>query len=133
MLEIPFPLEEHDFIVIQGLVYKERKQRIVNFVLDTGASTTMFAPNIMRSIGYSEDCREYISPARVSGPAGKQEGFRVKAQKILVHSIECALADIDVVCIRPEKNVEALLGLNFLRNFRYCVDHRKHLLTLEKI
>lgn len=130
MIEIPFPPQRYGYIAVRGLVYRHSKQTLVNFLVDTGASTTMIDPCIMESIGYTKDCQEYVSPASVSGPAGKETGYRVKTQKILLHSAECILTNIDVVCIRPERGVEALLGLNFLRHFHYCIDHKKCLLTL---
>lgn len=133
MIKIPFPPQKHDFIVVSGLVYKNRKQHIVQFLIDTAASTTMIDPKIMEKVGYAENSPEYISPATVSGPAGKEKGYRVRAQKVLLYSAECVLPDIDIVCIRPEKNVEALLGLNFLKHFHYCVDHKNHMLTLQKL
>jgi clan AA aspartic protease (TIGR02281 family) len=130
MIEIPFSPQEHNFIVIRGVVYRARKQRIVDFLIDTGASTTMIDPIIMQSIGYTENCEEYVKPASVSGPSGKENGYMVKTQRVLIHSVKCALNDIDIVCIRPEKNVEALLGLNFLSKFHYCIDHKNHIMTL---
>lgn len=133
MIKISFLPQEHDFIVIRGLIYRGRKQRLVDFLIDTGASTTMVDPTIMQSIGYTENCEEYVKPATVSGPSGKEGGYRVKAQKVLIHSMECVLDDIDIVCIRPERNVEALLGVNYLRHFRYCIDHGKHILSLKRI
>ena len=131
MIKIPFSPQEHDFIVIRGVVYKARKQRIVDFLIDTGASTTMIDPKIMQSIGYTENCKKYVKPATVSGPSGKEGGYMVKAQKVLIHSMKCTLNNIDIVCIRPEKSVEALLGLNFLSQFHYCIDHKNHVMTLE--
>jgi hypothetical protein len=70
----------------------------------------MIDPDIMQRIGYSPDGEAFVSPASVSGSAGKYQGYRVNAHKVLVHSMECSIANIDVVCIRPERNVEALLG-----------------------
>ena len=132
MIEISFSPQKYDFIVIPGLIYKNKKQQIVDFLIDTAASTTMIDPKIMEDIGYSKNCSEYISPATVSGPSGKEEGYRVKGQKILLYSMECILENIDIVCIRPERNVEALLGVNFLKYFHYCIDHKNHKLTLKK-
>lgn len=132
MIKIPFPLQKHDFIFIPGAIYRGRRQHIVHFLIDTAASTTMVDPKIMEDIGYAKNCPEYISPATVSGPAGKEAGYRVKSERVLLYSMETALENIDVVCIRPERNVEALLGVNFLKHFRYCVDHQQRLLTLEK-
>ncbi|MBI4210996.1 MAG: clan AA aspartic protease [Deltaproteobacteria bacterium] len=131
MIEIPFPEQKHHFIIIPGLVYRDRKQRIVNFLIDTGASTTMVDPALMKSLGYTEKSQEYLEPATVHSPAGSEKGYKVKVQKILIHSAECVIPDLEVVCIRPERNVEALLGLNFLRHFHYCIDHQKRRLTLK--
>ena len=132
MIEIPFSRQQHNFIIIRGAIYRERKQRIIDFLIDTGASTTMIDPLIMQSIGYTQHSEEYVKPAAVSGPSGKERGYVVQAQQVLIHSMECALSNIDVVCIRPEKSVEALLGLNFLSKFHYCIDHKNHIMTLQQ-
>lgn len=132
MLEVPFPSQKYSYIVIPGIIYRGRKQVMLDFLVDTGASTTMVDPRIMASIGYTASCPEYISPATVSSPAGKEEGFRVKVENMLVHSQQLSVQPIDVVCIRPERNVEALLGLNFLQNFRYCIDHKKCVISFEQ-
>ena len=132
MIEIPFPPQKHDFVVVPGLICRGKKQHIVEFLIDTAASTTMIDPKIMEQIGYSKNCPEYISSAAVSGPAGKEEGYRIKAQKLLLYSMECVLPDIDIVCIRPEREVEALLGVNFLKHFHFCIDHKNRRLTLRR-
>lgn len=132
MIKIPFSHQKYDFTIIPGVIYRGRKQQIINFLIDTAASTTMIDPEIMEGIGYSRTCPEYVSPATVSGPAGKEEGYRIKSEKILLYSAECVLRDIDVVCIRPERNVEALLGVNFLKHFHYCIDHKNHIFTLKR-
>ena len=81
MIEIPFPPQKYEYVFVRGLIYRHSKQVLVNFLVDTGASTTMIDPRIMESIGYSKACQEYIGPATVSGPAGKEEGYRIKAKK----------------------------------------------------
>lgn len=123
-LEFSFPKQKYGYVVIPGIIYRGRKQVILDFLVDTGASTTMVDPRIMASIGYTPSCPEYVSPATVSSPAGKEEGFRVKVEKMLIHSVQLSVESLDVVCIRPEHNVEALLGLNFLQHFHYCINHR---------
>jgi predicted aspartyl protease len=131
MIKIPFKPQKYNYIIVPGLIYRGSKQVMIDFLVDTGASITMVDPYIMQSIGYTRTCAEHISPASVSSPAGKEEGYHVKAHKMLIHSQQCVLQDIDIICIRPEQNVEALLGLNFLSKFRYCIDHKKHVMTLE--
>ena len=133
MIKIPFPKQKYDYIVVPGLIYRDRKQVMVDFLVDTGASTTMVDPRIMANIGYSHDCNEYVGPTSVSGPAGKEFGYRVKVQKMLIHLAELSITDTEIVCIRPEKDVEALLGLNFLRHFHYCVDHTRHVLSIHRL
>ncbi len=131
MIRIPFSPQKYDYIIVPGLIYRGSKQVMIDFLVDTGASTTMVDPLIMESIGYTSHCEEYMSPAAVSSAAGKEHGYRIKSHKLLIHNAQCALNDVDIVCIRPEKNVEALLGLNFLSQFHYCIDHKNHLMTLK--
>lgn len=132
MIEVSFPSQKYGYVIIPGIIYRGRKQVLLDFLVDTGASTTMIDPRIMASIGYTSDCPEYVSPATVSSPAGKEEGFRVRVDKVLVHSAELSIQSLDVVCIRPERNVEALLGLNFLRNFQYCINHKSCVVSFER-
>ena len=131
MIRIPFSPQKYDYIIVPGLIYRNSKQVMIDFLVDTGASTTMVDPHIMQSLGYTPSCEEYISPASVSSATGKERGYRVKSHRLLIHSQQCTLPGIDIVCIRPEKNVEALLGLNFLSRFHYCIDHKNHIMTLE--
>jgi len=133
MIDIPFPPQKYNYIIIPGLIYRSNKQVMIDFLVDTGASTTMVDPRIMESIGYTPSCPEYISQATVSSPAGKERGYRIKAQKMLIHSTQCTLQNIEVVCIRPEHNVEALLGLNFLSHFQYSIDHQAHMFSLKRL
>ena len=132
MVNIPFSPQKYDYIIIPGIIYRTTKQVILDFLVDTGASTTMVDPRIMENLGYTPHCSEFLGHALVSSPAGTEEGYRIRTQKLLVYSSECAVTNIDIVCIRPERNVEALLGLNFLKHFKYSVDHKKCVLTLEK-
>lgn len=132
MIEISFPPQKYGYVVVPGVIYRGRRQVIIDFLVDTGASTTMIDPRIMASIGYTPECPEYVSRVSVSGPAGREEGYRVNAHKVLIHSAQLALDNVPVICIRPERNVEALLGLNFLRNFHYCIDHKNRIFSLQQ-
>lgn len=130
MTDISFSPSKHDFVYIPGLVCRHRKQRRFDFLIDTGASITMIDPGLMESIGYASDCPEYTGPASVSGPSGRGEGFRVKVHKLLLFQAKWSLDNVEVICLRPEKGVEALLGINFLKHFHYCINHRDHVFSL---
>lgn len=133
MIDIPFSPQRYDYVIVPGIIYRNRKQLLIDFLVDTGASTTMVDPRIMDSLGYSAHCSEFLGPVSVSGPAGKEAGYRIKAHRLLIHSAQLTVSDIDIACIRPERNVEALLGLNFLKHFHYCVNHDTHTLSLRPL
>lgn len=78
MIDVPFPPHKHGYVVVPGVIYRGRKQVRVDYLVDTGASMTMVDPRLMESIGYSQTCEECCGPAMVSGPAGKETGYRIK-------------------------------------------------------
>lgn len=131
MSNISFSSQKYGYVIVPGLIYRGRKHAMVDFLIDTGASTTMVDPRIMSALGYTVACAEHTGAVTVSGPSGSETGYRVKAHRLLIHSSEFRLDEIDIVCIRPERNVEALLGLNFLRHFHYCIDHKACLMTMQ--
>ncbi len=112
-------------VTLEGVDSRKR----ISSVLDTGATFTMIPWEIAEIL----DC----------DPAHSKEKTKIITANgvehvpvVMLKSVTCLgmTADhVDAIVhnLPPESYVDGLLGLNFLRNFRFCVDVKRDIFSLE--
>ena len=114
-------------IIVDVRIAGKRRRR-VKLLLDTGATTTILSWDILKDIGYDpaiSNRRKDVTTANgvIEAPLVKVKGmsighFKVKNTDVICHDI-------------PELiRVDGLLGLNFIENFRVCIDYKKGVLEI---
>lgn len=118
-------------IFVEARIWGKHSFRIVNLALDTGASTTIVASDIMVALGYD--------PAKSTKRTRVITGSGVEYRKVVTVSRLEALGKpvdhLDVIChdLPEESKLEGLLGLNFLRHFDISVRYSDGTIALESI
>ena len=115
-------------IIVDVKVTGKRKRR-VKLLFDTGATITMLSWDTLKDIGYDpaiSNRRKNITTAN-----GVIEAPLVKVKEISIGDFR--VNDIDAIChdIPELIRVDGLLGLNFIENFKVCIDYRKGVLEIE--
>jgi len=102
--------------------------RWAKLLLDTGATTTILSWDILKDIGYDPA----ISTKRkdVTTANGVIETPLVKVKEMSIGHFK--VKNTDVIChdIPELIRVDGLLGLNFIENFRVCIDYKKGILEI---
>ena len=105
-----------------------KRRRWAKLLLDIGATTTILSWDILKDIGYDPA----ISNRRkdVTTANGVIEAPLVKVKEMSIGQFK--VKNTDVIChdIPELIRVDGLLGLNFIENFRVCIDYRKGILEI---
>ncbi len=108
-----------------------RSSVVVPVVLDTGASLTILAPDIMTRLGY-DPANPELQRQRIITGSGVEYAPRTTVKSAT--AIGQKVSDLDVLChdLPPESGVDGLLGLNFIRHFKLTIQFRKGIIDLTR-
>ena len=104
---------------------------LVPVVLDTGASVTIIASDVLIRLGY-DPANPRLERQRIITGSGVEYARRVTVRSAT--AIGQKVTDLEVLChdLPAESGVDGLLGVNFLRHFRLTVRFRKGIIELVK-
>ena len=118
---------DKNLILIPVTLHSSTGSVRARFVLDTGASITIVDHRIAETIGYGP--RHAVAPSRVTSAAGKEHGFRIKIESF--ETLGKRLENFEVAChALLEQGVEGLIGMNFLKQFDFCVFPSKNVISI---
>ena len=104
---------------------------LIPVVLDTGASLTIVATDIMAQLGY-DPANPRLARQRIITGGGGEYAPRTTVRSAT--AIGQRVANLEVLChdLPPESGVDGLLGLSFLKHFKLTVRFRKGIIDLTK-
>ena len=104
---------------------------LIPVVLDTGASLTVVATDIMAQLGY-DPANPALDRQRIITGSGIEYAPRASVRSAT--AIGQKVTHLDVLChdLPPESGVDGLLGLNFLRHFKLTIRFRKGIIDLNR-
>jgi predicted aspartyl protease len=104
---------------------------LIPVVLDTGASLTIVATDIMAQLGY-DPANPRLGRQRIITGSGVEYAPRTTVRSAT--AIGQKVADLEVLChdLPPESGVDGLLGLSFLKHFKLTIRFRKGIIDLNK-
>ena len=104
---------------------------LIPVVLDTGASLTIVANDIMAQLGY-DPANPALDRQRIVTGSGVE--FAPRAAVRSATAIGQKVTNLDVLChdLPPESGVDGLLGINFLRHFKLTIRFRKGIIDLNR-
>ncbi len=99
------------------------------FAIDTGSTYTVVAPDVLTSIGYgSNDVERWVPMATVTR---LERAGLVLVTSLRALGIERQNHPVLLHEIPPAVRLDGLLGLDFLRGSRICIDFRSGVLEVE--
>lgn len=104
---------------------------LIPAVLDTGASSTIVATDVMAQLGY-DPANPGLARQRIITGSGIEYAPRITVRSAT--AIGQKVANLEVLChdLPPESGVDGLLGLNFLKRFKLTIRFRKGIIDLNK-
>ncbi|MDD3087126.1 MAG: retropepsin-like aspartic protease [Candidatus Omnitrophica bacterium] len=103
-------------------------------VLDTGASLILLTRGVAKNLGINLDRLKPDTRIRVA------DGRTVEASRIVLNNVRvegCEANNVDAVVLMADRGDfgfrDGLLGMSFLKNFNFKIDHKEKKLILEKI
>ena len=103
--------------------------RMQEFIVDTGANISSIPSNAVRALGIRVD--DSTPVARVSTVAGVGLTYKVTLDSVEVEGLTVRNLDVLIIDL-PHDDEVGLLGLDFLRNFRYEIDNIQGTLTIRR-
>jgi clan AA aspartic protease (TIGR02281 family) len=107
-------------IVLDGLIKGPGGSRMVQFILDTGASLTIVPNKVLRRIGSEKELIGGTVPVQTAGGRIDVDMYRINSLEIMGVKVR----DIDVAGydLPPETRIEGLLGLDFIKQIKLVLD-----------
>jgi tetratricopeptide (TPR) repeat protein len=135
VLEIPLRTTSSGFL--SGEVRLEGVERLLNFIIDTGASVSV----VSEKLAAEEQLSNYLEPTRlrIYGAAGIADDVRsVLLPKVMLGTftrerISAAILDLEPVNETAGFTQNGILGGNYLRHFRVSFDFQRGLIRLEPL
>lgn len=114
------------------LVFRGQVKEINNIVLDTGASVSIISPDSVGDIGiFAEAQDKIISSIGVGGII--HNSFEKKIDEIKFGNQTINDIKLDFGIIDPKGNINGLLGLDVLMNFKAIIDLNRLKIEFAKI
>jgi clan AA aspartic protease (TIGR02281 family) len=99
-------------------------------VLDTGAAATTLTPDVIKAVGYSR--RDAYKESTVHTAVGMERGFWIHVAEFTVLDVTTPDFAVSVFPL-GHKNIDGLVGMNFLRHFNFEIRPAEQLIHLELI
>jgi predicted aspartyl protease len=103
-----------------------------DFILDTGAGTSLLAPELARKLGIegSETKIGYTAGGEVTASIGIAKSLGVGTAKL--ENVEVAIMDMSDLGKAVGARIDGDIGYNYLKHFRVTVDYRHNMLLLAR-
>jgi len=125
---VTVPFDPSRPIIVLDVHLQGTTRKLVSLALDTGATYAIIPWDVAESLGYRpERSRERIEIVTASGV---ERAPLITLESVRVAGLEARRVKALVHDLPPRSFVDGLLGLSFLRNFRFCLDFQRGLLEL---
>lgn len=117
-------------MVVQAEVAGPAGSWRARLVLDTGAAATTLTPQVVERIGYSR--RDGYKQARVHTAIGEEHGYWLRVAEFTVLDVATPNFALTVFPL-GHKDIDGLVGMNFLRHFNFEIRPEERLIHLQLI
>ena len=128
-LSSPF-VRNRELILVEAEVVGPTRTWGARLVLDTGAAATTLTPQVVEKIGYSR--RDGYKKAKVHTAIGEEHGYWLRVAEFSVMAVATPNFALTVFPL-GHKDIDGLVGMNFLRHFNFEIRPEERLIHLELI
>ena len=133
MGSIRFNISKDSLIILNLTIYSKTLESslTMNAVLDTGAARSIIPPKIASNLGY-----DILEPKEIVEFSGVYSSGLSKVISVSkVEAIGESVNDMDIVLhqLAPDITADAILGLDFLRNFDTIISYSKGIIEIKPI
>ncbi len=129
-LTSPFVVDRELIIVEAVVAGKNARRTKARLVVDTGSSATTLTPKVVHRIGYSR--RDAYKDATVTTAVGEERGYWIHVAALDVLGVATPDFPITVFPL-GHRDIDGLVGMNFLRNFNFEIRPVESLIHLDLI
>ncbi len=123
------PFDAHaPLVAVAGIVRGPAGAAVIRLVVDTGASQSAIRPNVLAAVGLDDQHR--VGELRFFTATGTQTAPIVAVDRLSALDAQEDRFPVASVQFPPEAPFDGLLGLDFFRGKRLCVDFREGQLEL---
>jgi len=112
-------VHDRELILVEAEVVGPTGRTIeARLVLDTGAAATTLTPSVIEKVGYTR--RDGFKRAKVHTAIGEEHGYWVRVAELTVLGVATPNFALTVFPL-GHKDIDGLVGMNFLRHFNFEV------------
>lgn len=111
-------VRERELLIVEAEVVGPARTMEVRLVLDTGAAATMLTPDVVENVGYKR--RDGFKKAKVHTAIGEETGYWLRVVELSVLGVTTPDFAVTVFPL-GHKDIDGLIGMNFLRHFNFEV------------
>ena len=126
----PFVRDRELIIVRAEIVGRASRTTGARLVLDTGAAATTLTPTVAKKVGYSR--RDAYKESTVHTAIGEERGYWIHVAEFTVLDVTTPDFALTVFPL-AHKDIDGLVGMNFLRHFNFEIRPADQLIHLELI
>lgn len=123
-------VRDRELILVDAQVVGPGRTWDARLVLDTGAAATTLTPDLIEKIGYSR--RDGYRKAKVHTAIGEEHGYWLHVTEFSVLNVTTPNFAVTVFPL-GHKDIDGLVGMNFLRHFNFEIRPAERLIHLELI
>lgn len=128
-LSSPF-VRDRELFLVEAEVVGPARTTEARLVLDTGAAATTLTPRVIEKIGYTQ--RDGYKKAEVHTAIGEEHGYWLHVAEFTVLGVTTPAFAVTVFPL-GHKDIDGLVGMNFLRHFNFEVRPAEQRIFVELI
>lgn len=121
---------DSELIIVNATISGPRGSAVKRLVLDTGAAATTLIPEVLDEIGYSP--RDGFQRSTVHSAIGQEHGYWLRVAELSVLGIATPAFALHVFDL-GHKDIDGLLGMNFLRHLNFEIRPAEQRILVELV
>ena len=106
-------------IYVVGRVWGPLGSEQLSLVLDTGASMTLLAPDVLDELGYNP--RNGVARTHVTSAVSREAGYTIRVSRFTALGFRRTNFLVHAFDLTDRGDIDGLIGLDYLRQFNYEV------------
>ena len=124
--EYPVPvIKTGEHYIVNAII---NDQEPVKLIIDTGASMTVLSPEIMRGLSIEDE--DIVNYTNFNTANGLVSAPVILVDKIKIQNYVVSNVKVGILPSFSQRNVDGLLGMNFLNQFTFFIDQENSTLEL---